>query len=270
MNCRRISLRSRCATSSAAAAGRRGTIRTILPALYRYIARPDNQSRPAGGPGRNPSMSGPYPIRPISDSEFPAFFAVIEHAFNGTYPTEPELQHELTVFEFDRTPGRVRRLRHRGDGGAPSPSDDGPRRRRHDGRGHRGRRAALAPAARDPVQPDAPPAGRRPRPRRGGRRAVRLEASIYGRYGYGIATAELDLTIRRGEGVCWSRRGPGRTPALRGCGSPSRRTPWPSWPRSTTSRAAPGPACPPGTSAGGTTSCGIRSTAVPAAARCAA
>jgi len=48
-------------------------------------------------------MSAAYPIRPITDSEFPAFYAVIEHAFNGTYPTEPELRHELTVFEFDRS-----------------------------------------------------------------------------------------------------------------------------------------------------------------------
>jgi hypothetical protein len=37
-------------------------------------------------------MSGAYPIRPISDSEFAAFYAVIEHAFNATYPTEPELR----------------------------------------------------------------------------------------------------------------------------------------------------------------------------------
>src|SRR5215831_4352660 len=64
---------------------------------------PDNQSRPAGGPGRNPSMNGAYPVRPISGSEFPEFYAVIEQAFNGTYPTEPELQHDLVVFEFDRS-----------------------------------------------------------------------------------------------------------------------------------------------------------------------
>jgi hypothetical protein len=48
-------------------------------------------------------MSGAYPIRPIGESEFPAYYAVIEHAFNSTYPTEPELQHDLTVFEFDRS-----------------------------------------------------------------------------------------------------------------------------------------------------------------------
>ena len=34
-------------------------------------------------------MSSAYPIRPISDSEFPAFYAVLQHAFNSTYPTEP-------------------------------------------------------------------------------------------------------------------------------------------------------------------------------------
>ena len=44
-----------------------------------------------------------YPIRPISDSEFPAFYAVIEHAFNSSWPSEPELQHELPTIEFDRT-----------------------------------------------------------------------------------------------------------------------------------------------------------------------
>ena len=48
-------------------------------------------------------MSGSYPVRPISESEFPAFYAVIEHAFNATYPTDAELQHDLSVFEFDRS-----------------------------------------------------------------------------------------------------------------------------------------------------------------------
>jgi hypothetical protein len=48
-------------------------------------------------------MSPDYPIRPVSEAEFTAFHAVMEQAFNATYPTDEELRHDLAVFEFDRT-----------------------------------------------------------------------------------------------------------------------------------------------------------------------
>ena len=117
-------------------------------------------------------MTTAYPIRPISDSEFPAFYAVIEHAFNSSWPSEPELQHELPIDRVRPDAGRVRRVPDGRDRRGLYLPDDGPGRHRHGGRGQRDRRAALTPAPRDPVQPDAAPAGRRPRPRGGRRGAV--------------------------------------------------------------------------------------------------
>ena len=176
-------------------------------------------------------MNGGYPIRPISDSEFPAFFAVIEHAFNGTHPTEPELQHDLRVFEFDRSLAAFDGPDIVGTAGALTFRMTVP-----------GGVVAMAGVTAISVLPSYRRRGilsSLMRPlladvRDRGEPVAALfasEASIYGRYGFGIATAELDLTIRRGEGTCWRR--PRRTRARpRGCGSPSRGTPCPSWPRS--------------------------------------
>lgn len=161
-------------------------------------------------------MSGAYPIRPISESEFPAYFAVIEHAFNSTYPTDPELQHDLIVFEFDRSlaafdgsdmvgtaaaftfrmtvPGDVVPM-----AGVTAVSVLPSHRRRGilSGLMHR-----LLADARDCGEAVAA--------------LFASEASIYGRYGFGIATAELDLEIRRTEGVMLADQGgPGRVPRLR-------------------------------------------------------
>ena len=160
-------------------------------------------------------MSSAYPIRPISDSEFPAFYAVLQHAFNSPYPTEPELQHDLAVVEFDRSlaafdgPDMVGtaaaltlRMTVPGDaiamGGVTAigvlPS-------------HR-RRGILSGLMRR-LLADA---------RDRGEAVAALfasEASIYGRYGFGIATAELDLTIRRGEGVLLEQTAAGQDPAPR-------------------------------------------------------
>ena len=154
-------------------------------------------------------MSGAYPIRPISDSEFAAFYAVIEHAFNSTYPTEPELQHDLAVFEFDRSlaafdgsdmvgTAAAFTFRMTVPGGAVAmggvtavgvlPS--------HRRRGIlSGLMRRLLDDARERGEPVAA--------------LFASEASIYGRYGFGIATAELDLTIRRGEGVLLEQVGGG-------------------------------------------------------------
>ena len=160
-------------------------------------------------------MSGAYPIRPISESEFAAFYAVIEHAFNSTYPTEPELQHDLAVFEFDRSlavfdgPHMVGTaaaftFRMTVPGGAVAmggvtavgvlPS-------------HR-RRGILSGLMRRLLAEG----------RERGEAVAALfasEASIYRRYGFGIATAELDLTIRRGEGVLLEQAAASRDPAPR-------------------------------------------------------
>src|SRR5258708_11671727 len=48
-------------------------------------------------------MSAASPIRAISADEFPAFYAVLEHAFNSSRQTDAELQHELVTFELDRS-----------------------------------------------------------------------------------------------------------------------------------------------------------------------
>jgi len=161
-------------------------------------------------------MSGAYPIRPIGENEFPAYYAVIEHAFNSTYPTDPELQHDLAVFEFDRTlaafdgpdmvgtagaftfrmtvPGNIVAM-----AGVTAVSVLPSHRRRGilSGLMHR-----LLADARDRGEAVAA--------------LFASEAGIYGRYGFGIATAELDLTIRRGEGVMLAEPGgPGRAPRLR-------------------------------------------------------
>jgi predicted acetyltransferase len=149
----------------------------------------------------NQGMPPAYPIRPISEAEFTAFYAVLEHAFNASYPTDEELRHDLPLFEFDRTLAAF-------DGADPVgtataftfqmsvPGD-------------------LAPVAGVTAVSVLPSHRRRgilsslmhrqlADIRDRGEALAALfasEAGIYGRYGYGAATGELDLTIRRGEGV---------------------------------------------------------------------
>ena len=160
-------------------------------------------------------MSSAYPIRPISDSEFPAFYAVIEHAFNGTYPTEPELRHELTVFEFDRSLAAFDGSDIVGTAGAVTFRMTVP-----------GGAATMAGVTAVSVLPSYRRRGilsslmRRllADVRSRGEAVAALfasEASIYRRYGFGIATAELDLTIRRGEGVMLEQATAGQGPAPR-------------------------------------------------------
>jgi predicted acetyltransferase len=156
-------------------------------------------------PGKNQGMAAAYPIRPISEEEFGAFYAVIEHAFNSHHPTSEELRHDLPVFEFDRSlaafdgadivgTSAALSLRMTVPGGtadvagvtavATSPS-------------HR-RRGILTSLMRGQL------AGIRDR----GEAIAALfasEAGIYGRFGFGAATSELSLTIRRGEGALLAR-----------------------------------------------------------------
>lgn len=146
-------------------------------------------------------MTADYPIRPISEDEFPAFCAVIHHAFNSTYPADEEARHDLGVFEFDRTLAAFDEAEIVGTATAFSFRMTVP-----------GDAAAVAG-----VSAVATASSHR---RRGiltslmhrqladirdrGEAVAALfasEAGIYYRYGYGAATGELDLTIRRGEGV---------------------------------------------------------------------
>jgi len=159
-------------------------------------------------------MDAAYPIRPISEDEFRPFFTVLGHAFNATYPLDPELEHDRLILEADRTlaafdgaemvgtataltlrvtvpGGELAMAGVTGVGVLPS---------------HR-RRGILSGLMRR-VLADA---------RDRGEAAAALfasEAAIYGRYGYGAATTELDLTIRQGEGVL-AERAAGPAPRLR-------------------------------------------------------
>ena len=45
----------------------------------------------------------PYPIRPVEESEFDAFLEVLDHAFQGSPPTEADRRVILDRFEFDRS-----------------------------------------------------------------------------------------------------------------------------------------------------------------------
>jgi predicted acetyltransferase len=163
-------------------------------------------------------MASSYPVRPISQDEFPAFYAVLEHAFNSTAPTEPELQHDLLLFEFDRTLGAFDGTQMVGTAAAFTLQVSVP-----------GDTAALAGVAAVSVLPTYRRRGiltslmRRQLAdiRDRGEAVAGLWASeggIYGRYGYAPATTETEFTIRRGEGV-FRTAGPGTAPAC-GDGSP--------------------------------------------------
>ena len=111
-------------------------------------------------------MADAYPIRPISEEEFGAFYAVIEHAFNGQYPAgRRAAARDRAVFEFDRAlaafdgadmvgTAAALSLRMTVPGGAAAVAGV-----------TAVATAAVVPAARDPDQPDAPPARRPPRTR---------------------------------------------------------------------------------------------------------
>ncbi len=163
-------------------------------------------------------MTAAYPIRPISDGEFRAFYAVLGHAFHATYPLDPELEHDRLILETDRTLAAFDGAEIVGTASALTFRMTLP-----------GGAATVAGVTAVSVLPSYRRRGilsslmRRQLAdvRDRGEAIATLfasEAPIYGRYGYGIATAELDLTIRRGEGnlpataVRPDRDGPGRPP----------------------------------------------------------
>jgi predicted acetyltransferase len=145
-------------------------------------------------------MTTAYPIRPTSEAEFPAFYTVLGHAFAATYPAGPEMEHDLLLFEFDRTlaafdgpdmvgttcvfslqmsvPGRMVPVAGV-SGVAVLPS-------------HR-RRGILSSLMRQQLSDI----------RDRGEAVAALfasEAGIYSRFGYGVAALQLDLMIDRGDG----------------------------------------------------------------------
>jgi predicted acetyltransferase len=146
-------------------------------------------------------MAAAYPIRPISEDEFSAFYAVMEHAFNARHPRDEELRHDLPVFEFDRSLAAFDGAEMVGTAGAVSlrmtvPGDD----------------AAVAGVTAVATAPSHRRRGiltslmhRQLADVRDRGEAVAAlfaaEAGIYGRFGYGLATCDLNLTIRRGEGA---------------------------------------------------------------------
>src|SRR5438034_7189404 len=163
-------------------------------------------------------MTERYPLRPITPDEFDAYCEVPVQAFNDSDPPGEINEHERLVFEFDRSlaaldgdvivgttaaytfqltvPGGVT-----GAGGvtfvAVRPS-------------HR-RRGILSAMMRHQLTDIAA---------RGEAVAALFasESGIYGRYGYGCASGQLTLTIRRGEGTLRPAAGGGTGGAGGGTG----------------------------------------------------
>ena len=152
-------------------------------------------------PGKNQDMADAYTMRPISEGEFRAFFAVIEHAFHAHHPTSEEMQHDLPVFEFDRSLAAYDGAEIVGTSGVLSLHMTVP--------------GGAAPVAGVTAIATAPTHRRRgiltslmhgqlADIRDRGEAIAALfasEAGIYGRFGFGAATSELSLTIRSGEGA---------------------------------------------------------------------
>jgi predicted acetyltransferase len=158
-------------------------------------------------------MDAPYPIRPITESELPAFFQVLGEAFNSNYPLGPELEHDRPIIEFDRAlaafdgadivgtslvltmpmtvPGGALTV-----GGVTGVSVLPSRRRR-------GILSSLMRRQMTDIRD------------RGEAVAALFasDAAIYGRYGYGVASTELTLTVKRGESIACADASAG--PALR-------------------------------------------------------
>jgi len=158
-------------------------------------------SRTAGvGCGTNASVTDPFPIRPVGQDEFPAFYAVGEHAFNSSHPTQPALEHELLTFEAQRSLAAFDGAVIAGTAAAYTFQLAVP-----------GALAAAAGVTAVSVLPTYRRRGilsslmRRQLAdiRAKGEAVAALfasESGIYGRYGYGCASEHLRFVIRRGEG----------------------------------------------------------------------
>jgi predicted acetyltransferase len=145
-------------------------------------------------------MVDTYPIRPVTLDEAAAFSAVGEQAFNSSWPAEAALQHELVTFEPDRSLAAFDGDRIVGSAAAFTFQMTVP-----------GGMTGVAGVSWVSVLPSHRRRGILSSMMRrqladvssGGEAVAALyssEASIYGRYGYGVASEHLSFTIRRGEG----------------------------------------------------------------------
>jgi len=154
-------------------------------------------------------MTEPYVLRPISPGEFNAFFDVPVEAFNDADRPDDAIEHERTVFEFDRSlaafdgdaivgttaaysfrltvPGGVVNA-----AGVSFVSVLPSHRRRGILSAMMHRQLADIAARGEPVAA-----------------LLASESVIYGRYGYGSASGQLSLTIRRREGALSPAVAPG-------------------------------------------------------------
>ncbi len=156
-------------------------------------------------------MTGRYVLRPITPGEFDAFCEVPFQAFNDTGPSADAVEQERVVFEFDRSIAACDKDAIVGTAGAYSFQLTVPGGHERAGGvtivsvlpSHR-RRGILSAMMRHQLADIAA---------RGEPVAVLFasESVIYGRYGYGCASGQLSLTIRRGEGTLKQAEGSGGT-----------------------------------------------------------
>jgi predicted acetyltransferase len=145
-------------------------------------------------------MDDPYEVRQITEDEFAAMYAIDEHAFHTPWPADPEIEHFRGRFEFDRSLGAF------------------------DGAVIAGSACVFSMRLSVPgeVLPTAGVSGVSVLPvyrRRGILRSLMTrqladirhrgeaiaalwasEAGIYGRFGYGVASAVASFVINHGDG----------------------------------------------------------------------
>ena len=144
-------------------------------------------------------MAAEYPIRSVGVAEFPAFYEVAEHAFNSSAPSDAARQHEFATFEADRSLAAFDQASMVATASAYSFTMAVP--------------GALADVAGVTAVAVLPSHRRRgilsglmlrqlTDLKENGEAVAALfasESAIYGRFGYGAASAQLRFTIRRGE-----------------------------------------------------------------------
>jgi predicted acetyltransferase len=146
-------------------------------------------------------MDAPYPIRPVDDSELPAFGQVTDQAFNSHWPPEEMLRYDRMVFELERTLAALDGEQMVGTTlafsfGMTVPGGDTVATAGISAVGvlptYR-RRGILSSLMRRQLTDIA--AGSEPLAA-----LFASEAVIYGRFGYGVAADECSFTFRRGDG----------------------------------------------------------------------
>lgn len=188
----------------------------MMAKLYRFRrlapgpVKPSVAGRPGGGKrsgtigrrwGTKSTMDALYPIRPVDDSELPAFNRVTEHAFNSHWPPEEMLRFDRMVFEPERTLAALDGAQMVGTTvafsfGMTVPGGDVLATAGISAVGvlptHR-RRGVLSSLMRRQLNDIA--AGSEPLAA-----LFASEAVIYGRYGYGAAADQHAFTFHRGDG----------------------------------------------------------------------